>query len=120
MISNELHAAGMPASLGSLVLAPRFWKFGIVDPRQERLSYLDTSRSGFVLNRGAKRAAVTRTGFLADHPRTGRNRSSAGLMLNFALNRAVVFRSPSLFWVDLVLGVVPSTVRRTLWFAWLP
>jgi putative flippase GtrA len=102
--SVGLYAAAISAYIGASVITwilNRSWTFKArVTARptfQQWLSYLGASSGGFVLNRGAFFAAVTYSGFVAEHPVLGVAIGSiAGLMLNFALSRAVVFRSSSI------------------------
>jgi putative flippase GtrA len=98
-----LYGAGIAAYVGASIFAwmlNRSWTFRkrvTTKPSfQEWLTYLTASGAGFVLNRGAFFAAITCSSFVSEHPVIGVAIGSiAGLMLNFTLNRAVVFRDPS-------------------------
>jgi|ERR1700687_3175323 len=95
-----LYGAGIAAYVGGSILTwmlNRSWTFRTrtkTEPSfQQWLTYLTASSAGFVLNRGAFFAAITCSTFIAEHPIIGVAIGSiAGLMLNFTLNRAVVFR----------------------------
>jgi putative flippase GtrA len=98
-----IYAAGIVGYIGGSVLTwmlNRSWTFRdrvTTKPSfQQWLTYLSASSAGFVLNRGAFFAAVTCSSFVSEHPVFGVAIGSvAGMLLNFTLNRAVVFRAHS-------------------------
>jgi len=98
-----IYAAGIAGYVGGSVLTwtlNRSWTFRervTTKPSfQQWLTYLAASSAGFVLNRGAFFAAITCSSFVAEYPVFGVAIGSvAGLLLNFTLNRAVIFRGPS-------------------------